>query len=69
MRPVRAVPGALLWIRAAVAGLLGALLCVTVIRLPGGSPAPAGCATHVRHLGVVEKKTKQKGKRLRTALS
>jgi hypothetical protein len=42
MRLVRAVPGALLWILAAVVGLLGALLCVTVIGLPLGIPLLMG---------------------------
>jgi hypothetical protein len=38
MRVLRAVLGALVWILAAVVGLLGALLCVTVIGLPLGIP-------------------------------
>ncbi len=42
MRLVRAIPGALLWILAAVVGLLGALLCVTVIGLPLGIPLLMG---------------------------
>ena len=42
MRLVRAIAGALLWILAAVVGLLGALLCVTVIGLPLGIPLLMG---------------------------
>ena len=42
MRLLRAIPGALLWILAAVVGLLGALLCVTVIGLPLGIPLLMG---------------------------
>jgi hypothetical protein len=38
MRWLRAIPGAVAWILAAVTGLLGALLCVTVIGLPLGIP-------------------------------
>lgn len=36
MRLPRALAGALLWILASVVGLLGALLCVTIIGLPIG---------------------------------
>ena len=36
MRLLRALAGALLWILASVVGLLGALLCVTIIGLPIG---------------------------------
>jgi hypothetical protein len=38
MRLLRALAGAVLWILAALVGLLGALLCVTVIGLPLGIP-------------------------------
>jgi hypothetical protein len=38
MRLLRGLPGAVLWILAAVLGLVGALLCVTVILLPLGIP-------------------------------
>lgn len=38
MRLLRGLLGALLWILAAVVGLLGAILCVTVILLPLGIP-------------------------------
>ena len=38
MRMLRAVPGAGLWIVASVLGLVGVLLCVTVILLPVGIP-------------------------------
>lgn len=38
MRLLRGLPGAVLWILAAVLGLVGALLCVTVILLPVGIP-------------------------------
>ena len=36
MRLPRALAGAVLWILASVVGLLGALLCITVIGLPIG---------------------------------
>jgi|SRR5690349_13980074 len=42
MRLLRAVAGAVLWILAAVVGLLGAILCVTVIGLPLGIPLLMG---------------------------
>jgi hypothetical protein len=38
MRLLRGVPGAVLWVLAAVIGLVGLLLCVTVILLPLGIP-------------------------------
>jgi hypothetical protein len=38
MRALRALVGSLLWILAGVVGLVGALLCVTVILLPVGIP-------------------------------
>jgi hypothetical protein len=38
VRLLRGVAGALLWIVAAVVGLVGALLCVTVVLLPVGIP-------------------------------
>lgn len=38
MRILRGLLGALLWILAAVLGLVGAILCVTVILLPLGIP-------------------------------
>ena len=38
MRLLRGLLGALLWILAAVLGLVGVLLCVTVILLPVGIP-------------------------------
>jgi hypothetical protein len=38
MRLLRGLLGAVLWILAAVLGLVGALLCVTVILLPLGIP-------------------------------
>jgi hypothetical protein len=38
MRLLRGLPGAVLWILAAVLGLVGVLLCVTVILLPLGIP-------------------------------
>lgn len=38
MRLLRALPGAVLWILASVLGLVGVLLCVTVILLPLGIP-------------------------------
>ena len=38
MRLLRGVAGALLWIVAAVVGLVGALACVTVVLLPVGIP-------------------------------
>lgn len=38
MRVLRALGGALLWIVAAVLGLVGVLLCATVILLPVGIP-------------------------------
>lgn len=38
MRLLWGLPGAVLWILAAVLGLVGALLCVTVILLPVGIP-------------------------------
>jgi hypothetical protein len=38
MRLLRGLLGALLWIVAAVLGLLGVILCVTVILLPLGVP-------------------------------
>ena len=38
MRLLRGVAGALLWIVAAVVGLVGALCCVTVVLLPVGIP-------------------------------
>jgi hypothetical protein len=38
MRLLRGLLGALLWILAAVLGLVGILLCVTVILLPVGIP-------------------------------
>ncbi|AKS32455.1 hypothetical protein AFA91_11875 [Mycolicibacterium goodii] len=41
MRLLRGLLGALLWIVAAVLGLLGVLLCVTVILLPLGIPLAA----------------------------
>jgi hypothetical protein len=39
MRLVRALAGSVLWILAGVLGLVGLLLCVTVILLPLGIPA------------------------------
>ncbi len=36
MRLLRGLPGAVLWILAAVLGLVGVLLCVTIILLPLG---------------------------------
>jgi hypothetical protein len=38
MRLLRALPGAVLWIVASVLGLVGVVLCVTVILLPVGIP-------------------------------
>src|SRR5690348_13585383 len=38
MRLLRGLPGAVLWILAAVLGLVGVLLCLTVILLPLGIP-------------------------------
>ena len=38
MRLLRGVAGALLWIVAAVVGLVGALCCITVVLLPVGIP-------------------------------
>lgn len=38
MRLLRGLPGAVLWILAAVLGLVGVLLCVTIILLPLGIP-------------------------------
>ncbi|MGZ4436124.1 MAG: hypothetical protein ACXVYY_16840 [Oryzihumus sp.] len=38
MRILRGLLGALLWILAAVVGLVGAILCVTLILLPLGLP-------------------------------
>jgi hypothetical protein len=38
MRLLRGIPGAVLWILAAVLGLVGLLLCATVILLPLGIP-------------------------------
>lgn len=38
MRLLRGLPGAVLWILAAVLGLVGVLLCATVILLPVGIP-------------------------------
>lgn len=38
MRPLRALAGSLLWILSGVLGLVGVLLCVTVILLPLGIP-------------------------------
>jgi hypothetical protein len=38
MRLLRGVPGAVLWILAALIGLVGLLLCVTIILLPLGIP-------------------------------
>jgi hypothetical protein len=38
MRLLRGLPGALLWIVAAILGLVGVLLCLTVILLPLGIP-------------------------------
>ena len=38
MRPLRALVGSLLWILSGVLGLVGVLLCVTVILLPLGIP-------------------------------
>jgi len=38
VRLLRGVAGALLWIVAAVVGLVGALCCVTVVLLPVGIP-------------------------------
>ena len=39
MRLLRGLLGALLWILASVLGLVGVLLCVTIILLPVGIPA------------------------------
>ncbi len=38
MRPIRGLLGVLLWIGAALLGLVGLLLCITVILLPVGIP-------------------------------
>ncbi|OBJ12356.1 hypothetical protein A5623_24600 [Mycobacterium colombiense] len=38
MRLLRGLPGAVLWILAAVLGLVGVLLCATIILLPLGIP-------------------------------
>lgn len=38
MRLLRGLPGAVLWILAAVLGLVGVLLCVTIVLLPLGIP-------------------------------
>ena len=38
MRVLRAIPGALLWIVASLLGLVGIVLCITVILLPVGLP-------------------------------
>jgi hypothetical protein len=38
MRLLRGLLGALLWILASVLGLVGVLLCVTIILLPAGIP-------------------------------
>lgn len=38
MRVLRAIPGGLLWLVASLLGLVGILLCVTIILLPLGLP-------------------------------
>ena len=38
MRVLRVLAGALMWVVAALVGLIGALLCVTLILLPVGIP-------------------------------
>ena len=49
MRVLRGLPGALLWVLAAVLGLVGVLLCVTVILLPLGIPLVRLAARLFRH--------------------
>ena len=82
MRLLRTLPGAVLWILAAVLGLVGVVLCVTVILLPLGIPV-VGLAgrlfTHavklmlprlVAHpIDEFTKATKKKGRKIRAVSS
>ena len=82
MRLLRGLLGALLWILAAVLGLVGVVLCVTVIVLPLGPPV-VGLAgrlfTHAVKLMLprsfahpideLTKTTKKKGREIRSVSS
>jgi hypothetical protein len=58
MRILRSIAGALLWIVAAVLGLVAVLLCITIILLPGW-PATAGrFATRVWNGGPADASTR-----------
>jgi hypothetical protein len=71
MRILRGVAGALLWILAAVVGLLAVVLCITIILLPAGLPLLGfsrrlfGLAVRLMLPGEVAHPVKQGRKRLR----
>ncbi len=79
MRLLRGLPGAVLWILAAVLGLVGVLLCVTVILLPLGIPlVKLACRLFSRSMQLmlprelaypVDELTKAADKRARTVRS
>jgi hypothetical protein len=85
MRIIRGMGGALLWVVAALLGLVGVLLCVTVILLPLGLPLllvarklfgiaikmvmPRAAAHPVKESGKSLRKTRRKAKKSMPDLS